>query len=57
MSESINEVRYDLEVLYADVSLDDLSGLLVLASKWQARNSKLRVERLELEAQGPRELA
>jgi hypothetical protein len=57
MSESINEVRYDLEVLYADVSLDDLSGLLVLASTWQARNSKLRVERLELEAQGPRELA
>jgi hypothetical protein len=56
MNDSIHEVRYDTEVPYADVSLEDLAGLLVLSGKWQARNARLRAERLELEAEGPRVL-
>jgi len=53
----IVEERYDLEIPYADVSLADLSGLLLLAGKWQARNAKLREERLRQEAAGPAHLA
>ena len=54
MTEStVEEVRYDLEVPYAGLALEDCAHLVRLSGLWQARNSKIRAERFRAEAEGP----